>query len=443
MARSTQPSPLRAHRATGRRGFLAAGAIGGLGLTLADFFSIRQAQAAENQYVTPTAKAKSVIQIFLRGGMAAQESWDPKPLAPIEYRGDLSAIPTSLPGVHFSELLRRTAKVADKLTIVRSMTHGEAAHERGEHNMMTGYRPSPAIQYPSLGSVVSHEFGPRQDLPPYICIPNEPNPYSGSGYLSSAYGPFSLGSDPARGDYRVRDLTAPGDVDSNRQQRRLAALQTANGEFASQMHSDQVTAVDSFYERAVRLINSASAREAFEVAKEPGKVRDRYGRNSAGQRLLLARRLIEAGARFVTLSYGGWDHHDQITRKMRNQVPAFDQAFATLIADLDERGLLDETLVMVTSEFGRTPKINDDAGRDHWSRVFSVALAGGGVRRGAVVGSSGPTASEPEDTPVTPEDLAATVYHQLGIAAEKELMAAGGRPIEIVKDGRVRPEIVG
>lgn len=426
-----------------RRGFLTAGAVGCLGLSLADFFAIQKAQASQNQFTTPKAKAKSVIQIFLGGGMAAQESWDPKPLAPIEYRGELSAIDTKVPGLQFSQLFGKTATVADKLTIIRSMTHGEAAHERGEHNMLTGYRPSPALQYPSMGSVVSHEYGPRKNLPPYICIPNQPNPHAGSGYLSSAYSPFDLGSDPARGDYRVRDLTPPGGVDATRQARRLAALEAANAPFSQAAASDAVGAVDSFYDRAFSLINSAEARAAFDINAEPGKMRDRYGRNQAGQRMLLARRLVEAGARFVTLSYGGWDHHTGITGRMRSLVPALDQAFAALISDLEERGLLDETLVMVTSEFGRTPKLNADGGRDHWSRVFSVALAGGGVRKGEVVGSSGPTASEPEHTPVSPEDLAATVYHQLGIAPEKELLAAGGRPIEIVKGGQVRKEVVG
>lgn len=428
---------------TSRRGFLATGTALGLGLTLPEFLAMREAQAAENQYTTPPVKAKSVIHIFLGGGMAAQESWDPKPFAPIEYRGELSAINTKVPGLQFSELLRETAKVADKLTVIRSLTHGEAAHERGVHNMMTGYRPSPALMYPSFGSVVSHEFGPRKNLPPYICIPNAPNEFSGTGYLSSAFGPFSLGSDPARGDYQVRDLNVPKDIDAARQQFRRTALETANQHFTGSVQSDAVGAMNTFYERAFDLVNSPAAREAFQINKEDNKVRDRYGRNEAGQRMLLARRLVEAGARFVTLSYGGWDHHQNITQSMRRLVPSFDKAYATLLSDLDERGLLDETIVLVSSEFGRTPKINPDAGRDHWSKVFSVAVAGGGVKRGQFIGSSGPTASEPVDTPISPEDLAATLYHQLGIAPEKELMAPGARPIEIIDGGKVRKELVG
>ncbi len=425
-----------------RRTFLKVGAVAGLGMGLADFLAIESAQAAKNSFVVPKACAKSVIHIYLQGGVSAQESWDPKPLSPIEYRGELRAIDTKLSGVQFSELLPKVAQVADKLTVIRSLTHGEAAHERGQHNMMTGYRPSPALQYPSFGSVVSHEFGPRKDLPPYISIPSEPNPYAGSGYLSSAYAPFAVGDDPARAQFKVRDLNLPGNVDQQRYEHRLAALEVVNEQFNQRAASDAVSSMNAFYQRAFDLIGSPAAREAFDMSKESGKMKDRYGRNQAGQRMLLARRLVEAGARFVTLSYGGWDHHVKITASMKRLMPAFDQGFAALLGDLDERGLLDDTIVMVSSEFGRTPKINKDAGRDHWSMVFSIAVAGGGFKRGAVVGSSGATANEPEETPVTPEDLATTLYHQLGIAAQKELMAPGDRPIEIAKGGRVRKELL-
>jgi uncharacterized protein (DUF1501 family) len=215
-----------------------------------------------------------------------------------------------------------------------------------------------------------------------------------------------------------------------------------NRDFTTRVAADNIGAMDTFYQRAYDLVNSQKAREAFDISAEDAAQRDRYGRGTAGSRMLLARRLVEAGARFVTLTYGGWDHHASITNNMRQRLPEFDQAYAALIADLDERGLLDSTLVLVSSEFGRTPKINNDGGRDHWSKVFSVALAGAGIKRGAIVGNSGATANEPEDTPITPEDLAATVYHQLGINAEKELMAPGARPIEIVDGGHVRPELL-
>lgn len=425
-----------------RRHFLAVGSLAGLGLSLADFLFLRQAQASDNQATPLPERAKSVIHIFLPGGLAAQESWDPKPYAPIEYRGELSAIDTKIRGEQFSELMPRTAQVADKLTVVRSVTHGEAAHERGVHNMFTGYRPSPALVYPSMGSVVSHELGPRNNLPAYVCIPNQPDPSAGTGYLSSSFAPFSLGAAPENNGFKVRDLTLPGGVDQARYERRREMLELVNADFTTRVEADNIGAMSTFYERAFDMINSPSAREAFNLEAEPDPMRDRYGRNQAGARMLLARRLVEAGARFVTLTYGGWDHHAQITGNMRRLIPPFDQAYAALLADLDERGLLDSTLVLVSSEFGRTPKINQDAGRDHWPKVFSVALAGGGVKRGAIVGSSGATATEPEDAPMSPEDLATTVYHQLGIRAEKELMAPGGRPIEIVKGGQVRKELL-
>ncbi len=426
-----------------RRSFLAIGSLAGLGVSLPEFFFLRNAQANEPAATSLPVLAKSVIHIFLPGGLAAQETWDPKPFAPIEYRGDLRAIATKIRGEKFSELLPQTAQVADKMTVIRSLTHGEAAHERGVHNMFTGYRPNPALVFPSMGSVVSHELGPRNNLPAYLCIPDQPNPYAGNGYLSSSFAPFALGDKPERNGFKVRDLHLPSGVDPTRYERRRAMLELVNTDFASRITADNIGAMNSFYERAFDLVNSSAAREAFHLDAEDSKMRDRYGRNEAGARMLLARRLVEAGVRFITLTYGGWDHHAKITSSMRRQMPAFDQAYATLLSDLDERGLLDSTLVLVSSEFGRTPKINREGGRDHWSKVFSVALAGGGVRRGAIVGSSGPTANEPEETPISPEDLTRTLYHQMGIRADKELMAPGGRPIEIVNGGQVRKEIVG
>ncbi|HEX2473461.1 MAG TPA: DUF1501 domain-containing protein [Lacipirellulaceae bacterium] len=420
-----------------RRGFLTVGAIGGLGLSLPGFFRAQQLQAAQKHFVSKEGTAKSVIYIFLPGGIAHQETFDPKPYAPVEYRGPLGSIDTNVPGVRLNELLKQTATVADKLTICRSMTHGEAAHERGTHNMFTGARPSPALQYPSMGSVVSHEFGPRADLPPYVCIPSMPNIYAGTGYLSSSYGAFSLGDDPVRDGFRVRDLERPGDVDDTRFDRRRKLLDIVNDHFRKLETSDALDAVDTNYQRAYALISSQKAREAFDISKEPAAIRDEYGRHEAGARMLLARRLIEAGVRFVTLTYGSWDMHDNIAGGVQGQLPPFDQAFATLIRDLDRRSLLDSTLVCVTSEFGRTPKINGTAGRDHWPKVFSIVMAGGGVAKGTVYGSSDATASEPLDNPLTVEDWATTVYHCLGIVAEKELMAPGNRPVEIVDGGKI------
>lgn len=427
---------------TSRRSFLSVGALTGLGLTLGDYFQMRQAKAEQKHYDFIEAKAKSVIHIFLPGGIAHQETFDPKPYAPIEYRGEMGSIPTKIPGEVFSETLPQTAQIADKITVIRSFSHGEAAHERGTHNMFTGSRPSPALVYPSMGSVVSHEYGPRENLPPYVCIPNAPNEFASTGYLSSSFGPFSLGADPAAAGFTVRDLNLPNGVDTARFDRRRSALDAVNDYFAKKEKSDTLGAMNTFYDRAYSLISSQKAREAFNIAAEPEAIRNEYGMNEAGQRMLMARRLVAAGVRFVTLTYGGWDMHVNLTAGMRGAMPAFDQAFAALIRDLDRTGLLKDTLVLVSSEFGRTPKINGTAGRDHWPKVFSVVLAGGGVKQGVIYGASNAVASEPEKDEMDPGDLATTIFHQLGIVADKELMAPGDRPIEIVDGGKVRKELL-
>ena len=415
-----------------RRSFLHTGILGSFGASLA--------MADQKHYDSKEGAAKSVIFIYLPGGMAHQETFDPKPFAPLEYRGPLGSIDTAVPGIRVGELLKKTAKVTDKLTIIRSLTHGEAAHERGTHNMFTGYRPSPALQYPSMGSVVAHEFGPRKNLPPYVCIPNQPNEYAGTGYLSSSYSGFGLGSDPASDGFQVRDLKIP--VPDERFSRRQRVLNIVNTDFNKKQNADSVKAMNSFYERAYSLIGDQNARDAFDIEKEPANIRDKYGRNTAGARMLLARRLVEFGTRFVTLTYGGWDMHDNIANGMNRQLPAFDQGFASLIEDLDQRGLLESTLVCVVSEFGRTPKINNRAGRDHWPKVFSTVLAGGGIKGGMTYGTSNATASEPYQNPVNIEDWAATIYNRLGIVADKELMAPGERPIEIVDGGKILTDIL-
>jgi len=421
-----------------RRTFLHVGAVGALGLTLDSYLRLRAAEPA----TAKKPKAEACIHIFMPGGMAHQESWDPKPFAPIEYRGPMNSIQTKLEGVVFNECLPKTAALADKITVARGMTHGEAAHERGTHNMFTGYRPSPAIVFPSMGSVISHELGVRNNLPPYVAVPSMPTNFAGSGYLSSSYAPFSLGSDPAGNGFRVQDLALPGGVTTDRFATRRSMLDAVNAHFAGKEKSDNLEAMDTFYQRAYGLISSEKAREAFDINKEDGKLRDAYGRNAAGQRLLMARRLVESGVRFVTLTYGGWDLHNGIADGTKSQLPAFDQAFAALLTDLQGRGLLDSTLIMISSEFGRTPKINGTAGRDHWPKVFSVVLAGGGIKKGFIYGKSDATATEPEEDGLTVEDLAHTVYHCLGIDADKKLMSPGNRPIDIVREGHTRKELL-
>lgn len=419
-----------------RRSFLQVGTFAGV--SLAEMLYLK---AEQQHYDFIPAKAESVIHIFLPGGIAHQESFDPKPYAPLEYRGDVQVIKTKT-GDILSNRMPNLASISDKFALIRSMTHGEAAHERGTHNMFTGYKPSPALVYPSFGSVISHEYGSRNNLPPYVCVPNTPNEFANSGYLSSSFKPFNLNSDPANPNFKVLDLNLSEGSDLERFNRRRASLETLNTQFAAKHNSDKVVAMDKFYEQAYSLINSQNAREAFNLGAESEETKERYGKNEAGQRMLMARRLVEAGVRMVTMTYGGWDMHTGIAGGMNNLMPAFDKALATLLTDLEERGMLSKTLVMVSSEFGRTPKINKDAGRDHWSKVFSVLLAGGGTKGGIIYGSSDPTASDPENNPTSPEDLAYTMYHLLGIVGEKELMSSGDRPIEIIDGGKLIKDIV-
>ena len=392
--------------------------------------------------ISKAPKAKSVIHIHLPGGMAAQETFDPKPFNPYEYRGPYGSIKTNVPGVHLGELMRNTAKVMDKIMIIRSFTHGEAAHERGTHNMFTGYRPSPAIKYPSMGSIVANQLGTRNNIPPYICIPNQPNEHAGTGFMSSTYSPFSLGSDPASGGFKVRDLKVQGDIKPERHAQRKKILSIVDNDFKKQEDADVVAAMDSFYSKAFNMMDSPQARDAFDLNKEDAKLRDKYGRHQAGQRFLMARRLVEAGSRYVTVTAGGWDHHSNIRNAIKSQAVPLDQAYAALITDLHQRGMLKETLVMITTEFGRTPKINKSGGRDHYPKVFSVVLAGGGIQQGAAYGMSDATSVAPEENPVGVADLARTVHHLMGVDPEHRLMAPGNRPVAVVDGGEIIEDIL-
>jgi hypothetical protein len=426
-----------------RRGFLAAGAFAGI--SFGELLRAQDGQTAAGAGSPPAdampPRADGVIHVHLAGGIAQQETFDPKPWSPLEYRGEGRARDTSIPGVQFGESLVQTARVADRLTVLRSMSHGEAAHERGTHNMLTGQRPSPAVVYPSLGSVVAHELGARASLPPYVCVPSLPDPFAGNGYLSSSYAPFALGSAPESRDFRVRDLEPPEGVDEARFARRRELLAVVDAGFDGD-GADSVAAMEAFYERAYELLGSSTAKAAFDVRAEPKELRERYGRGAEGQRLLLARRLVESGVRYASIGIGGWDLHERLFPRMRQMLPRLDQAFAALIEDLEARGMLDRTLVLLTTEFGRTPKVNKDGGRDHWPGVFSVVLAGGGVKRGYVHGRSDSTATAIEEQGVSPEDLARTVLTLLGIDPETRLVAGGNRPLALVKGGRVLRDVL-
>lgn len=416
-----------------RRNFIKAGGIAGLGISIPNTLRL-----LANDQASGKGKAQSVIYIYLPGGYAAQETFDPKPLAPAEYRGSIDSIETKIPGERFSKYLPKTAGISDKITVIRSMTHGETAHERGRHDMFTGYKPSAALTYPSFGSITSQQLGVRNNIPPYIAVPAIADEYAGTGYLSHSYSPFTLGSNPESPDFKVRDLALPNGISRERFEDRKRILSVVNNSNFVRNNSgnDNLLAVEEFYNNAFAMLDSKSSTDAFDLSKEDDKMKDRYGRNAAGMRMLLARRLVEAGSRFVTVTYGQWDMHQNIENGIKTNLPAFDQAYSTLINDLDEKGMLDSTLVVVSTEFGRTPKINTDGGRDHWPKVFSIAMAGGGVKRGLIYGQSDQTATDVFEDPVKVEDFGATIYDLLGIDYTGHLYAPGDRPVKIIDGGK-------
>jgi hypothetical protein len=419
----------------GRRDFLRVGMLTTLGLSMTEYFTMGAASAKGVDGGTAT----SVILIWQGGGPSHLDTFDLKAGAPSEIRGTFGAINTAANGVQISEHLPNLAKVMNHATLIRSMTTPEGAHERGTHYMMTGFQPLPGFGVPSYGSVVAQQLENKGALPPYIAIP-QPVMYGGAGFLGAALDPFAPGGDPNNGNFRVRDLELPNGVTVERMDRRRNLREAVDATFARyEKGSDRARTVNKFYQQAYNLLSSEEARSSFDMNKEKNEVRDAYGRHGFGQSLLLARRLVERGVRFVTVQHGGWDTHNNGFNALKGLLPGFDQGVSALIRDLAERGLLQKTMVIVMGEFGRTPMINRDGGRDHHSRCFSVLLAGGGIKGGVVVGASDARGYEPAERPVKPEDLSATIYHALGIDYTQSIsspegvritLSRGGRPIE-------------
>ena len=423
-----------------RRDALRVGSLGGLGLSLGQMLRL---EAAIKDYPLVEGSAKSVIQIVLPGGIAAQETWNPKSESPVEYRGPFGVNETSIAGIKIGGIWPEIAKIADKLTVVRSVVGKIPDHGQASYHMLRGYPMTPAIKHPTVGTVVNHEFERRGALPGYIAIGGDLG--GETGYLGTQHGPFSTGNTPDSGGMEVRDLRLPDGISLAEFEHSQRVREAINGTFRKiEANPAPLDTLDAYYKQAYEMMSSDAVRDAFDLSREDDKIKERYGLGrfndrtggEAGMRMLLARRLVEAGARFITLKYGSWDDHTNIKTSYENQMPAFDNAFATLIKDLDERGLLDSTLVWVTSEFGRTPKINNVAGRDHWSRVFSIGMAGGGLKPGAYFGDSDITSSEVASDGVPLADLHATIYKLIGINSDKELMAAGDRPMEIIDGGK-------
>ena len=415
----------------GRRDFLKIGSLGALGVTL------------DGVLRAAARKDISVILVWQSGGCGHQDTFDMKPDAPREYRGEFNPIPTNVPGIQICEHLPFTAKQADKYTILRSMRSKENNHERAINYLLTGYLPLPTMEFPSLGSVISKELGPKNGLPPYVAVPNT-FPSYGAGFLGAAYNPFISGDANASG-YRVRDLTLPADVDWTRVGDRTWLLKQMDAKFRAIEASPEFGALDSFAQRAYDLMSSPAAKKAFDIEQEDGNLRERYGRTPVGQGCLLARRLVEAGVRFVTVAKGwlNYDTHgDNFNIMKKVLLPEFDRAFAALLEDLHQRGLLDTTLVIANGEFGRTPKVNDGAGRDHHNKAWSVVFAGAGIAGGRILGATDKTATEVTELPVGPEDLLYTIYTMLGIDPSHEYQTPIGRPVKVVNGGGIIPGLL-
>ncbi|MFM8187917.1 MAG: DUF1501 domain-containing protein [Pirellula sp.] len=375
--------------------------------------------------------------LWLDGGPSHLETFDPKLQVPREVQGPFGTVATSIAGVHFSEQLHRCAKLAHRMTILRSMTSPLGEHGLANQYALTGYLPSPNLQYPSLGSLAIHQrrSEPETPLPPYIGIP-EPRAGLGAGFLGAAYEPFWVGSDPGGPRFQVRDLDIYPTLDPNRLQRRQRMLEELQ----------QGSPGKDAYQSAFAMISSQQARGAFDLSKESDEIKERYGLRSFGQSCLLARRLIEHHVPFVTVVQPGWDTHENMIVPLRDGysgakvgvglIPTFDQAVSSLIGDLSDRGLLEQTLVIAMGEFGRTPKVNTRGGRDHWPRVYSVMLCGGGMPQGLVYGSSDRVGESPKDNPTTPADLLRTLLIRLGVDPDQSLQTSDGRPIAINQHGR-------
>jgi hypothetical protein len=426
-----------------RRSFLKVGFLGLAGLSLADHLRLK-ARANEAGRSTPDT---AVILLWLGGGPSHIDMYDLKPDAPAEFRGEFRPIPTNVPGTLVGEHLPRHAPLMDKLSVIRSVTHTNAGHGMGTHWMQTGYVPTIEINdnlNPSAGSVAARLRGANApQLPAYVCLPNPP-PSANAAYLGVACNPFSPGADPNNPGFQVRDLRLVPQVDVDRFRNRrelLGGLDNLRRDLDTQGTAE---GYDRFYRDAFDIVTGERCRTAFDIHGEDVRVRDRYGRNSWGQSTLLARRLVEAGVTFVTVNMGGWDTHNNNFQSLRqNLLPRYDQALAALVDDLHQRGLDRKVLVVSYGEFGRTPRINPTAGRDHWPGAMSVVFAGGGLRMGRVIGATDARAEYPTARAAGPQDVLATMYHVLGIDYRHEFYDAGQRPIPVLNEGRPIQELVG
>ncbi len=429
-----------------RRSFLRVGGLSALGLSLASFLRLKQTAAASG--AAPSGKAVNCILMWMQGGPSHHDTFDPKPDAPAEVRGEFGTIPTTLPGVRIAEHLPLLAKQTDKFSIIRGHDPKNGSHGVADHLMMTGHKFNASLAFPCFGSVVAKERGYRNGMLPFVQLGRNIDRRFNcgiAGFLGDQYNAFEVTDDPNAAAFKVRDLSVDGNAAQARLERRYAMLNELDKQQKRVEDSDQsVQARDVFYEKAHGLITSPLAKKAFAIEQESDKLRDAYGRNTFGQSCLLARRLIEAGVHFVTVTDGGWDTHANNFKSLKDRkLPVLDRAYATLLRDLSDRGLLDSTLVVWFGDFGRTPKINPSAGRDHWASAGVACMGGGGVKTGEVVGATNPLGEFVIDSPATPQDLAATIYTALGIPLHTWYRSADGRPIELCPEGKPIRQLLG
>lgn len=420
----------REYRRLDRRAFLRIGAAGALALPQALAAAERARSAGKSM---PEMNA---IFLWLGGGPAHLDTFDPKPEATPEVRGEFGTIATSLAGCRISEILPRLARQMHQATLIRSITHNIGSHAPGSLYLLTGNKPLPSLKYPTYGSVMTREKRGAPDVPPFVAVPFEPAESPGAGYLGVAYNSFSVNADPQTPGFSVRAISLPDGTSVARVNSRNALLDRLDTTFGQQADDEVISGLDRFQQQAYDIVRSPRSRQAFDLEREPARLRDHYGRTTFGQSCLLARRLVEAGCRFVTVNSTGWDTHAQNFKNLKEKlVPPVDQGMAALLEDLSVRGLLETTIVFLVGEFGRTPKINKNAGRDHWPYSMSAVLAGGRLPRGLVYGETDAGGDRPKDRPVLPDDVAATFYTALGIDPSKEYQTSTGRPIQIVHDG--------
>jgi hypothetical protein len=421
-----------------RRDLLKIGAAGVFGLSLPDLLRL-EARSKENQGKAKR-RADSVILVWLAGGPATIDMWDLKPNAPEGIRGEFKPLPTKAGGVQICEHLPKMAQVTDKATFVRSLYHTIPSHGPATVFMTTGNKPTPALQYPALGSLVTKLMPAEKGVPPYVIFNELRNGSAGqAGYLGTAYNPFVVEAGNGKGNLRVRGISLPNGFSLKELENRDELLKSFDSRFkALDRSADLADGLDAFHKQALEILRSDKTRKAFDLASEAQAVRERYGLNPFGQGVLAARRLVEAGVRFVTISIGGWDTHGKNFEALSKRLlPQLDQTLSALIEDLSDRGQLDRTIVYCAGEFGRTPKINKNAGRDHWARSMAVVAAGGGFKKGYAHGTTDAQGMAPATEPCTPDDVSATIFHCLGIDPHLELVTPTGRPIQLFREGKV------